>query len=52
LDSSEGMKRDRGRPKITLVEIVKKEMLVKEVIESMILDRIEWWIRIHMTELD
>ena len=36
------MKIDRGRLNITLVEVIKKDMLIKKVTESMILDRIEW----------
>ena len=36
-----GMKRGRGRPKITLVKVVKKNMLIKEVTKNMILYRIE-----------
>ena len=35
-----GMKKYKGRQKIILVEIVKNDMSIKEVIESMILDRI------------
>ncbi len=34
-------KRGRGRPKITIVEVVKNDMSIKEVTESMTLDRIE-----------
>ena len=37
----ERMEKGEGRPKITLIEIVKKNMPIKEVTESMILDRIE-----------
>ena len=32
----------RGIPKITLVEIVKKDMLIMKVTKSMTLYRIEW----------
>ena len=35
---------------VTLVEIVKKDKSIKEVIESIILDNIEWKKIIHMTE--
>ena len=35
-----GMRKYKGRQKLTLVEIVKNDMSIKEVIESMILDRI------------
>ena len=31
----EGMKKSRGRPKITLVEVIKKDMPNRKVIESM-----------------
>ena len=37
----ERMEKGEGRPKITLIEIVKKNMPIKEVTKSMILDRIE-----------
>ena len=36
-----GMKKCRGRPKLTLVEKVKVDMSTKEVIESMMLGRID-----------
>ena len=42
------MKRGRGRPKITLVELIKKEMLIKELKRSMIMDMLEWWRRKHV----
>ena len=46
----EGMK---VRSKITPLEVVKKkDMLIKEIIESMILDKIEWRKRIHVNESD
>ena len=45
------MKRGKERPKITLVEIVKMNILVKEVTKNMILDRIEWWRKIHVVDL-
>jgi len=48
----ERMKKVRGIPKITLVEIVKKDMLIKKVIESMTLYRIEWQKRIDAANLD
>ena len=41
----------RGRPKITLVEGVKNDMLIKEVTESIALDEIEWWKIIHVVDL-
>ena len=45
----EGKKKGRGRPKITLVEVIKNDMLINGVIENMTLDRVEWRQRIHMT---
>ena len=39
-------KKVRGRFKITLLEVVKKKMSMKEVTKSMVLDRIEWQRRI------
>ena len=44
------MKRGKERPKITLVEIVKMNILVKEVTKNTILDRIEWWRNIHVVD--
>ena len=44
------MKRGKERPKITLVEITKMNILVKEVTKNMILDRIEWWRKIHVVD--
>ena len=42
-----------GRSKIRLVEGIKKGMSIKEVItDIMILDRIEWWKRIHVVNPD
>ena len=46
----EGTKRGRGRQKITLVKVIKKDMSIREVIESMTSDRIEWRKRIHVTD--
>jgi len=46
----EGTKKGRGRPKIKLVEVIKKDMLINEVTESMTLDRVEWKKRLHMTD--
>lgn len=43
----EGMKMDQGKPKKTLVEVEKRDMLTKEVME-MILNKIECYRRIHM----
>ena len=44
------LKGDIGRPKITLVEIVKNSTLIEEVIERMILDRIEQQWKIHAAD--
>ena len=43
----EGMKMDQGKPKKTLVEVEKRDMLTKEVME-MILNKRECYRRIHM----
>ena len=48
----EGTEKSRGRAKIILVELVKKDMLIKEVIESMSLDRTEWQKIINLTDAD
>ena len=45
-----GTKRGRGRQKITLVEVIKKDMSIRELIENMTSDRIEWRKRIHVTD--
>ena len=39
-----GMKKGRGRQKMISVEVIKnkKDMLIRKVTKSMILDRIEW----------
>lgn len=42
----EAAKQGRGRSKITLLEVVKKNMSMKEVTKCMVLDRIEWRRRI------
>ena len=42
----------RRRPKIKVVKLVKNDMSIKQVTKSMILDRIEWWKRIHVADLD
>ena len=44
-------RKGRWRPKITLVEVVKNDMLIKEVTESIALDEIEWWKIIHVVDL-
>ena len=40
-----GTKKGWGRPKITLVEVIKNDMSIKEVTQCMTLDGIEWWKR-------
>ncbi len=45
-------KKGEGRPKITLIEVVKNDMLINNITESMTLDRIEWRKRIHVTNPD
>ena len=44
----ERIKRYRERPKITLVEEVKNGIVIKEITKSTILNKIEWWRRIHV----
>ena len=46
----EVMKKGRGRPKIILVQVIKKDMTIKEVTKSMTIDRVEWRNRIHMAD--
>ena len=48
----EGTKNGGVSQKITLVELVKNDMSINEVIETMISDRIEWRKRMHVTDLD
>ena len=43
-----GTQRVRGRPKITLVELIKNEISIEKVRESMTLDRIEWKEQIYI----
>ena len=43
-------KKGRRRPKITLV-VVKNDVLIKEVTESIALDEIEWWKIIYVVDL-
>ena len=42
------MKKGRGRPKITLVEIIKKDMSIRKVTKSMTSNIIKWRKRIHV----
>ena len=46
----ERMEKGKGKPKITLIEIVKKDMPIKEVIENMTLDRIEKHLRLYVED--
>ena len=47
------LKKGRGRLIITLIEsAVKNDMSIKEVTEGMILNKIEWWKRIHVANHD
>lgn len=50
LTQVEGAKKGRGRPKITLVEVIKKRMSIRVVIESMNLNRVEWRKKIHVAD--
>lgn len=45
----EGTKKDGGQQKIILIKVVKNDMLIKNITKSMILDRIKWYKRIHVT---
>ena len=36
------MKKSIGRPKIALVEVIKNDITIKGVTESMTIDRVEW----------
>lgn len=45
---NEGTKKGRRRPKIILLEVVKKDMSIKKVTKIMTLNRIEWRTRIHV----
>ena len=50
VDSTWGnKKKGREKPNITLLEVVKNDMSIKWVTESIILDKIEWWKTIHVT---
>ena len=43
-------KKGRERPQIKLDEVVKKDMSIKEVTKSMVLDIIEWRKRIYVVD--
>ena len=38
--------------KITLIEVIKNDLLIKEVTKGMVFHRIEWWKLMHMNEPD
>ena len=46
------MKTCRGRLKITLIEVIKNYMLIKNITKNMILDRIKWSKRIQVADLN
>lgn len=46
----EGNARGRGRPKLTWVELVKKDMVACDLTEEMTLNRAEWKHRIHVAD--
>ena len=46
----EGTEKGKGRPKITLFEIIKKDMSIKKVMRSMTSYRIVWRKRIHAAD--
>jgi hypothetical protein len=50
--SVEGMKTCRGRLKIKLIEVIKNYMLIKNITENMISNKIKWSKRIQVTDLD
>jgi murein L,D-transpeptidase YafK len=43
-------KKDRGKQKITLIKVVNKNMSIKNILENMNSNRIEWWKRIHVAD--
>ena len=46
------MKTCRGRLKIKLIEVIKNYMLIKNITENMISNRIRWSKRIQVADLD
>ena len=46
----EGNARGRGRPKLTWVEIIKKDLVWCGLTDIMTLDRVEWQQRIHVAD--
>ena len=45
-----GARRTRGRPKLTWVEIVRRDMAVCNLTTNMALNRAEWWNRICVVD--
>ena len=48
----EEMKKGKGRLKIKLVEVIKNDMLIKKVLKTTTLDRIEQQKRIDVADFD
>ena len=46
----EGNAKGRGRPKLTWVEIIKKDLVWCGLIDIMTLDRVEWQKMIHVAD--
>ena len=46
----EGARRNRGRPKLTWVEVVKRDMAACNLIADKALNRAEWRNRIHVAD--
>jgi murein L,D-transpeptidase YafK len=46
----EGTKKDRGKQKITLIKVINKNMSIKNILENMNSNRIEWRKRIHVAD--
>ena len=46
----EGNARERGRPKLTWIEIIKKDLVWCGLTDIMALDRVEWRNRIHVAD--
>ena len=50
LSTFEGNARGRGRPKLTWVEIIKKDLVWCGLIDIIALDRVAWRNRIHVAD--
>ncbi len=46
----EGAQRTRGRPKLTWVEVVRRDMVPCNLMTDMALNRAEWWIKIRVAD--